>query len=1237
MQLQNKVYRCVSPSLVHSIFVESLLCSSNICYIQLAGHMVERSEAESNKPSPIIYNMQTRVPYLKSVELILSSAREYFNSAANLTDSCMDLARSCLNLIQDNPESIQEEHDLISSLSVLEDFGVTILPLQVRLCKDRLGLIQKAVDNRSQAYRQTQKLLRLGHLLRVPAIDRTDRDGQILHIIAHAAVKNEDFTFAYEICEELMSTSHGASWDVCVDLAEHVGFQNVKAKVELLSFAVTFCDADMIEPVLQAKALLETQVLYERLSSKVDDDTEDGNKRVSPFSSKAALQQTAQILTSTKQTTKAVLSTITDSKWWQGTVDRLRQPTRQTSYDMTNRNIDLELQSCHPFYDGFIDNCYSNTNEANFRDLEMNIDLELQTSENLLRTAMLEEVLTEGEKSQSITEVLLQLAIDNFSTDCTLSLAYLLALQHPTDADRCFNAHPKTDISLQLAVYYYSLQIYTTLQPGDYSHLSPLYLHEPVKIMKKVLGLVYQCDESDRSENVLDLVRKIKQYNEMLQDYRQAKVLSKLGRGIDTERFASDSEYKMETILGLAMSIEDDIYNISLSLADRYNISPWQLYATHLEFLLCDSGLSVDEIQSRVSKLNILEVLQSKAEKFCERMTTYVYPSIEGTNHQMLMYYYSTMSACDIKLQGNITADSHIKLLKKLRSIASDLDYKRLMCPDVKVVEILSPCLTSSNVATFAKLSKNIPDGSGGFMDPSVIYCTWAVKYFWNGDGKKQPDSSAGWVHRYEACSEYIQKLQAENIIDFLQSVLFNEKSRTVLEDGCRIEICRRMTKFTRQQINKKKKTDLESGKVWEDVNTVVCGYLKHLETLNNPVIVVMSESEVVRVKEYLKIYDLSMGDEKKIHQVLVSIVLEGELSLDAVSEFISALNITMTSLSVLKDAIDFILSSLSKKETSFKPLIDIESLTSLETIVENVQDHIEAGGDIYSSDRLLSQLRPFCSDSMVDVQPRLDVLYILEKRFKLSEEDSVLLTLYRTQAIITEAWAQYKVTEDEINSASSRRKLFFTLLEKTKSTGDKYVGTEFVALCRLLKQWPPFTVDRGQEYPWCCLLLSMIQSGCNSNINLVLGTVRSFNTGLSQQHVESLYDEMLKQNYCLQAVNLVLISSQRKLFSSAMEVLSQQEQIQEDEDFINLLLKHHLVPDLVSTCHYPVIINYILANQDPDIESPDYLSVEGLANQLRGKGYEAEAGCLIMKAKSTPPMLQTFGAALGSLSKWFK
>ena len=52
-----------------------------------------------------------------------------------------------------------------------------------------------------------------------------------------------------------------------------------------------------------------------------------------------------------------------------------------------------------------------------------------------------------------------------------------------------------------------------------------------VKVMQKVTGLVCQKKEIDWPDYVVDLVEKIKHYNEMLEDYRQAKILKKLGRG----------------------------------------------------------------------------------------------------------------------------------------------------------------------------------------------------------------------------------------------------------------------------------------------------------------------------------------------------------------------------------------------------------------------------------------------------------------------------------------------------------------------------------------------------------------------------------------------------------------------------------------------------------------------------------------------------------------------------------
>ena len=81
------------------IFVQSLLCSSSVQNINLAGKMLEHSQAESREPdytstpSPGLDGSLHRLAYPRAKELVLTAAREYFDSSANLTDQSMDLAQ----------------------------------------------------------------------------------------------------------------------------------------------------------------------------------------------------------------------------------------------------------------------------------------------------------------------------------------------------------------------------------------------------------------------------------------------------------------------------------------------------------------------------------------------------------------------------------------------------------------------------------------------------------------------------------------------------------------------------------------------------------------------------------------------------------------------------------------------------------------------------------------------------------------------------------------------------------------------------------------------------------------------------------------------------------------------------------------------------------------------------------------------------------------------------------------
>ena len=81
--------------------------------------------------------------------------RFYFISLPLVTSiSC----RLCLGLFEEVPPAIQSELNLIASLSLLDDFGVNILPVQVRLCENKLDIIRNVLDGSHNAYKQHEKV-----------------------------------------------------------------------------------------------------------------------------------------------------------------------------------------------------------------------------------------------------------------------------------------------------------------------------------------------------------------------------------------------------------------------------------------------------------------------------------------------------------------------------------------------------------------------------------------------------------------------------------------------------------------------------------------------------------------------------------------------------------------------------------------------------------------------------------------------------------------------------------------------------------------------------------------------------------------------------------------------------------------------------------------------------------------------------------------------------------------------
>ncbi|XP_056437886.1 NBAS subunit of NRZ tethering complex [Gadus chalcogrammus] len=499
LDIQQSVYTCVTPETCHQVFVESLLCSSRVENLRLAGQLMHCSQVSQDVPASVSYRGKgpaLRVAYDQSVELVLAAAREYFNSSTSLTDSCMGLARACLQLITDGPPAVQEELDLISALCQLEDFGVNILPLQVRLRSDRLSLVKECIAQCPTAYRQSTTLLQLAWLLRVAGDEADQRKGQVLTLLAEQAAQCLDYKASYIHCQDLMAAGFSPAWEVVSVLGQCEGYGDLAARQELLAFSLTHCPPDSIHGLLAASSDLATQMLYQAVNHQMEPNvtpatpeaedssaTQPGTPSAGSSGGRAGdlLQRTTattmKVLTTTGMTTKAVLTAVGDHRWWKDSLNYLRPlqgpGTGSGGQGAGLDNAGLERQACGPFYQELHHNPYIDPSQDVYAGCS-GVPQE-NFAEVLLRTGKLAETKTEGGTLFPATEVLLQLANDAFPRDMTLALSYLLALPQVLDANKCFEKQAHSGLSLQLAAYYYSLQIYTRLAPCFKDKTNALY------------------------------------------------------------------------------------------------------------------------------------------------------------------------------------------------------------------------------------------------------------------------------------------------------------------------------------------------------------------------------------------------------------------------------------------------------------------------------------------------------------------------------------------------------------------------------------------------------------------------------------------------------------------------------------------------------------------------------------------------------------------------------------------
>uniref|UniRef100_A0A8C5FM34 NBAS subunit of NRZ tethering complex n=1 Tax=Gadus morhua TaxID=8049 RepID=A0A8C5FM34_GADMO len=1221
LDIQQSVYTCVTPETCHQVFVESLLCSSRVENLRLAGQLMHCSQVPSLRP-PLPLRAASvgpalRVAYDQSVELVLAAAREYFNSSTSLTDSCMGLARACLQLITDGPPAVQEELDLISALCQLEDFGVNILPLQVRLRSDRLSLVKECIAQCPTAYRQSTTLLQLAWLLRVAGDEADQRKGQVLTLLAEQAAQCLDYKASYIHCQDLMAAGFSPAWEVVSVLGQCEGYGDLAARQELLAFSLTHCPPDSIHGLLAASSDLATQVATPEAEDSSA--TQPGTPSAGSSGGRAGdlLQRTTattmKVLTTTGMTTKAVLTAVGDHRWWKDSLNYLR-PLQVPLCGRLCVCVWAFASVCvHAFLSDVYAGC-SGVPQENF-------------AEVLLRTGKLAETKTEGGTLFPATEVLLQLANDAFPRDMTLALSYLLALPQVLDANKCFERQAHSGLSLQLAAYYYSLQIYTRLAPCFKDKTNALYQVDPKELIRLVTQHVSQ--HSDWPEDLGDMIGQLLVYNERMTDFTQAQVLQGLGRGVDVQRFSSDSEYKKATILGLAETLDDAVYRISLSLAHRYSVPLWEVCMTHLEFLFTDSGLATKDIETRSESLALFSTLKQDPQAFQGHMSKYVLPSVEGTDLGRLLYYYTLLEAagCGPHVAAQIKPDTHVKLLKKLRAIANGLDYRKLTDETSDPLVVLQPVLTSQNVLNISKLVSRLPlpGEAGATVSPSAVHAVWLGKVFWKGDPqllKRRPQGDQDYLHAYDTCAKYLDRLSPADAVRFLDGITFSPEAVNQLSVQTRQEVIKRATKALRQLETKSRKKgagqDPEGagpGPAAQMSLDEALAHLQqsqaHLDTLGHAFILSLKESQELR--DYSHAYDLSRSERSKVHRLAVTMATDGQ-PLGRIGELLAVAGGSpeLSVKSVLHDAVARVVATLSgdpDAEADYP-----QPLTVLEAMVTAVHNHVDSA---VTSDDLLAWLRPFCGDAALPVRPRISVLQTLENSFSLRDADVRLLLLYRTRAA---HWAQRQIAD--VETEDQRYRLFLDLL------GSARKWEEFQQLMLLLQAWPPMMNE--ERNPWVVLSSALLALSQSPEVQVDLGQeVLSMVRSLYRTK-HKLPAQVLPTCVCVSVSVSTLIKSHKLIYHFDSSPPPQETALSCDAELLSLLLDAGLLVGCVPSALYPLLSAHLLSQHQQG-----GWDVEEAASELLSAGHGPQAGSLLLAHRGTHPAQVTFSTALAVLKRW--
>ncbi|XP_063899549.1 NBAS subunit of NRZ tethering complex-like [Helicoverpa armigera] len=1182
LELQSTLFECISKDQCYEIYALALLTSGDAPSIKLASEVLTCT-ADGRR-------MSTQVNYPRSVALVSAAAMEYFNSANSLIDPGLELAKCCLTLIKDDNAEIRQELDLINSLQILHSFNVGVVPVQVRICEDRMSLIEACLMLDPNAYLASHKLLKLAALLRIAGDDEIAREGQVLQLAGSYACAAGEAGGAggaagsgasVELARRLAALRHAPAAPLLAHVARTAhAHADTATRRQLYAAALTYTSADNIEDILRARMGLELESLQQMGVTLKENsglcerwpstDDEFADAVTTPMVEKKDL------VPAQSEMKIPLFNYLLDTFQNKFAISDTKTPTT----DANERTIHVQefYRSLYPEHD--VSNSYYSYDRFALPDA---IDGPMT---NVLKWFYIQNCLENGVTCELETEVVQKCAEEILYKDTALSVSCLLrSTQEARHTQRLIDTQ-NTDAAVSCALY-------ATLIKCNAADLRDnAYFTKPAEMARETL------EQSNASEEQMEMIR---QCIERLTGMGEVDTLRAMGYSVNGLLFNADDDYRREIIYRVARSTDKAHVERACSLAEKYNMNALDVWLQHAGVALGSTPPAPPaapppqaQTQTHVQHARIKEVL---------------WPQLRGTEHNALINFFALLKSVDEKVPiSGLTAAEHIKLLKKAKAASPELDYKLLLeQPSTEdftthILNIIKP----ENVGMVTKFLRTLPPAFKIPLSVNTIYTKWLTKYFFsvpsNATNKK-------WMQQYRQCASYFNKLSKHELMQFVADTCFTDMAIERVPAGTRNLMIMQAVDYCQQEQENDFKFN-KNEQTWAQVGQELTRWARFLENFHSSTIQTLIDNTNVPRTEIWPEIEKSHGDTEKLISCISRLVMRTDVKLSSLSTLRQCLHVDADLPQVLQSIVEH-------------QLRCIFSSSSMETLVTRLTSYHKEGVKI--PEELLEKVMQKATEYALPPHKQIGLLSLSQKS-RVHDSDDMMKIAQFTVDLFKNEWSDCQfskeVTDESLLTEEGRQDAFAKFLDLSDSWQRKK------ALVDVLNCWPP-TRNSDSRSLHSEYLSSLLKNPTDATENLVLIKLLLRRPVLAEEEVKWLANNVRAESV-INAIWILLLSKTEHYQDDILNlVLLHKEYIEKQEledEFIKELLDNNMFIKLVSSPLYTSIINYIITKESVGEEAvANEYSVEWATNELVRASHISEAGHLQLMFMGVPASLRGF------------